>query len=118
MTLTVLIGIVVLSVLILTHELGHFITAKSAGVKVEEFGLGFPPRLVSFKRGETRYSLNIIPFGGFTKLLGEKTPAEPRSLAGKSRATRLLVLSAGSLMNLLLALILFSAVYLFPSGAT
>ena len=113
MAIAILIGIIVLSVIILAHELGHFITAKSAGVKVEEFGLGFPPRLVSFKRGETRYSLNAIPFGGFTKMTGEEDPSEPRSLAGKSRGTRLLVISAGSMMNLLLALILFSVGYLF-----
>ena len=118
MVVNMLIGALVLSTIILAHELGHFISAKSAGVKVEEFGLGFPPRLASFKRGETRYSLNAIPFGGFTKLLGEEDPNQPRSLASKSRRIRLLVLSAGSLMNLLLALILFSAGYLFPSGAT
>ncbi len=114
MGITIIIGILVLSVIVLAHELGHFITAKASGVRVEEFGLGFPPRLVSFTRGETRYSLNAIPFGGFTKMTGEEDPSEPRSLAGKNRGTRLLVISAGSLMNLLLALMLFSAGYLFP----
>jgi regulator of sigma E protease len=118
MAITILIGVIVLSAIVLAHELGHFISAKSAGVKVEEFGLGFPPRLVSFKRGETRYSLNAIPFGGFNKLSGEEDPEKPGSLASKSRGTRLLVLSAGSLMNLLLALMLFSAGYLFPREAT
>lgn len=113
MVITIIIGIVVLSMIILAHELGHFITAKASRVRVEEFGLGFPPRLISFKRGETRYSLNAIPFGGFVKMTGEEDPSETRSLAGKSRGTRLLVLSAGSLMNLLLALILFSVGYLF-----
>ncbi|MBI2979953.1 MAG: site-2 protease family protein [Chloroflexi bacterium] len=117
MFITIIIGLAVLSALIITHELGHFITAKASGVRVEEFGIGFPPRLLSFKRGETRYSLNAIPFGGFNKLAGEEDPNVPRSLAGKSRGTRLLVLSAGSLMNLLLALILFSVSYLFPRPA-
>ncbi len=117
MIINILIGVAVLSVIILAHELGHFITAKFSGVKVEEFGLGFPPRLFSFKWGETRYSLNSIPFGGFNKLTGEEDPNVPRGLAGKSRGTRLLVLSAGSLMNLLLALMLFSAGYLFPRAA-
>lgn len=117
MILTIIIGLITLSVLVLTHELGHFITAKAVGVRVEEFGLGFPPRILSFKRGETRYSLNAIPFGGFTKLTGEEDPREPRSLAGKSRGARLLVISAGSLMNLLLALMLFSASYMFPREA-
>ena len=114
MLIPILIGLAVLSVILLAHELGHFITAKAAGVRVEEFGLGFPPRLVSFNWGETRYSLNAIPFGGFTKLTGEEDPKEPRSLASKKRGTRLLVLSAGSLMNLLLALMLFSGGYLIP----
>ncbi|MFC1982009.1 RIP metalloprotease [Chloroflexota bacterium] len=114
MPITILTGIVVLSVILLVHELGHFTTAKATGVRVEEFGLGFPPRLLSFKRGETRYSLNAIPFGGFNKLTGEEDPADPRSLAGKSRGVRLLVLSGGSLMNFLLALVLFSTSYLIP----
>jgi len=114
MVITIIIGLVVLSVILLSHELGHFITAKATGVRVEEFGLGFPPRLASFKRGETRYSLNAIPFGGFNKLTGEEDPKDPRSLAGKKRGVRLLILSAGSLMNILLALILFSISYMIP----
>jgi len=114
MVVTIIIGLVVLSVILLSHELGHFISAKATGVKVEEFGLGFPPRLISFKWGETRYSLNAIPFGGFNKLTGEEDPKDPRSLAGKKRGVRLLILSAGSLMNILLALILFSVSYMIP----
>ena len=66
-----IIGFLALSVMILAHEMGHFITAKALGVKVEEFGLGYPPRLLSFKKGETVYSLNAIPFGGFNKMSGE-----------------------------------------------
>ena len=114
MVITIIIGVLILSVILLAHELGHFITAKAVGVKVEEFGLGFPPRLLSFKRGETRYSLNAIPFGGFNKLTGEEDPSDPRSLASKSIGARLLVLSAGSLMNILLALLLFSITYMVP----
>jgi len=116
--MTILLSIVsfliVIAVLILAHELGHFITAKSSGVKVEEFGLGFPPRLLSVKRGETLYSLNAIPLGGFTKMAGEEDPKVPRSLASKGIGTRLLVLSAGSLMNLLLPLLLFSIAFMIP----
>jgi len=114
MIVNIIIGLAVLSVILLTHELGHFITAKATGVRVEEFGLGFPPRLISFKKGETRYSLNAIPFGGFNKLTGEEDPKDPRSLAGKKRSVRLLILSSGSLMNILLALILFSISYMIP----
>ncbi len=112
MITSVIIGIVVLSLIVLSHEFGHFIAAKATGVRVEEFGLGYPPRLLSFKRGETRYSLNAIPFGGFNKLTGEEDPKEPRSLAGKSIGARLLVLSAGSIMNFLLALLLFSITFM------
>ena len=112
--LTIIIGLVTLSVILFAHELGHFITAKASGVKVEEFGLGFPPRLLSFKRGETRYSLNAIPFGGFNKLAGEEDPGVTRSLASKSTGIRLLVISAGSLMNVLLAFLLFSLTFMVP----
>ncbi|MFC1988107.1 RIP metalloprotease [Chloroflexota bacterium] len=117
MVITITIGIIALSAIVIAHELGHFITAKASGVKVEEFGLGLPPRLLSFKWGETRYSLNAIPFGGFNKLTGEEDPKEPGSLAGKSRGTRLLVLSAGSLMNFLLAFILFSTSFMLSGDA-
>ena len=114
MIINIIIGVVVLSVIILAHELGHFITAKASGVKVEEFGLGFPPRLFGVRRGETLYSLNAIPFGGFTKMAGEEDPKAPRSLASKGIGTRLLVLSAGSLMNILLPLLLFSIAFMVP----
>jgi len=114
MLLTIVIFIAILVLLILAHELGHFMTAKLSGVKVEEFGIGFPPRLISFKRGETVYSLNAIPLGGFTKLLGEEDPTLRGSLASKSIATRVLVLSAGSLMNILLPIVLFSAAFMIP----
>jgi len=114
MVITILIGIAALSVLVLAHELGHFISAKATRVKVEEFGLGFPPRLLSFKWGDTRYSLNAIPFGGFNKLAGEEDPDTPGGLASKGIATRLLVLSAGAIMNLLLPLLLFSIAFMVP----
>lgn len=106
--------IVILIVLILAHELGHFVTAKASGVKVEEFGIGLPPRLLSVKRGETRYSINAIPVGGFVRMAGEEDPSEPGSLASKGIATRLMVLSAGSLMNLLLPFLLLSIAFMIP----
>lgn len=74
--LTIVIFIAMLAVLILSHEFGHFIVAKRSDVKVEEFGIGFPPKLASIKRGETVYSLNLVPLGGFVKLLGEEDPTE------------------------------------------
>ncbi|MDD4985673.1 MAG: site-2 protease family protein [Dehalococcoidales bacterium] len=114
MLITVLIFLGVLAVIIIAHELGHFMTAKASGVEVKEFGVGLPPRLFSVKRGETIYSLNAIPLGGFTKMSGEEDPAAPRSLAGKPFGIRLLVLSAGSLMNFLLPLILFAIAFMVP----
>ena len=114
MLITIVAFIGVLVVLIIAHELGHFITAKASGVRVQEFGLGFPPRLLSVRWGETLYSLNAIPLGGFTKMAGEEDPLVPGSLASKNRGIRLLVLSAGSLMNLILPLILFSIAFMIP----
>jgi regulator of sigma E protease len=114
MLVNILIGIAVISVILLAHELGHLISAKAVRVKVEEFGLGFPPRLLSIKRGETLYSLNAIPFGGFNKLAGEEDPEVPSGLAKRSILTRLFVIGAGSLVNILLALLLFSIVFMIP----
>ena len=114
MITTIVSFIIILVVLILAHELGHFVTAKASGVKVEEFGIGLPPRLLSITRGETRYSINAIPVGGFVRMAGEEDPSEPRSLASKGIATRLMVLSAGSLMNLLLPFLLLSIAFMIP----
>ncbi|MFH1775319.1 MAG: M50 family metallopeptidase [Chloroflexota bacterium] len=111
---TIIIGLLALSVLVFAHELGHFITAKASRVKVEEFGIGYPPRLLSIRRGETLYSLNAVPFGGFTKMAGEEDPGVERSLASKGRGTRLLVLSAGAIMNLLLPVLLLSIALMVP----
>jgi regulator of sigma E protease len=114
MILTLVVGIVVLSVLIIVHELGHFFTAKAAGVPVEEFGVGFPPRLYGKKLGETIYSINGIPFGGFNKIAGEIDPKVPKGLASRGYGVRLLVLSGGMLMNLLLPFVLLSVAYMVP----
>jgi regulator of sigma E protease len=112
--ITTIAFLVVLAILILAHELGHFATAKTFQVKVEEFGLGFPPRLLSIRWGETLYSLNAIPLGGFTKMAGEEDSQVPRSLASKGAGTRILILSAGSIMNALLPILLFSIAFMIP----
>jgi regulator of sigma E protease len=114
MIITIVAFLGILAVLIITHELGHFVTAKGFGIKVEEFGLGFPPRLIGVRRGETLYSLNAVPLGGFTKMAGEEDPTVPRSLASKGTGTRLIVLSAGSIMNALLPILLFSIAFMVP----
>jgi len=114
MILTIVVGILVLSVLILAHELGHFIAAKATGCWVEEFGIGFPPRLYGKKFGDTIYSINWIPFGGFNKISGEVDPDAPRALAARQYWVRILVLSGGILMNLILPFVLMSIAYMVP----
>lgn len=110
---TILLFFVVLSVLVFVHELGHFVTAKMAGIKVQEFGFGYPPRVFGIKRGETVYSINLLPLGGFVKMLGENsTPGDPQAFASKSRRVRSLVLIAGSAMNLALVPLLYSAAFM------
>lgn len=114
--LTVVSFIAVMGVIVFVHELGHLLAAKRNGIIVEEFGLGYPPRLIKlFERGGTVYSLNVIPFGGFARMRGEDDPKEPGSFAAASRLARITTLIAGPAMNFLLALILF-AVASFITG--
>jgi len=110
----IILFIIALFVAMCLHELGHFIAARRAGVKVEEFGIGIPPRLFGIKRGETIYSVNAIPLGAFVKAAGENDPTVPRSLAGKGPWTRLGIYSAGPLVNIFLAFILLSAFFALP----
>ena len=105
----------VLGFLILIHELAHFVTAKWVGARVDEFGIGFPPRIFGFRFGETIYSINwLLPLGGFVKIVGEEDPTDPRSLAAQPMPQRVLVLSAGSLVNLALPIVILTAVFMFP----
>lgn len=114
MILTIVVGVIVLSVLIIVHELGHFFAAKATGVPVEEFGVGFPPRAYGRKWRSTLYSINWIPFGGFNKISGEVDPTVPKGLASRGYGVRLLVLGGGILMNLLLPFVLLSVAYMVP----
>ena len=109
-----LLVIPVLSLLVFIHELGHFLTAKKFGIKVTEFGFGFPPRIWGITFGETRYSINLIPLGGFVKMVGEEDPTEPRSFARQSILKRSIVLIAGSFMNLILPIIIFTIILTLP----
>lgn len=104
----------ILIALVVIHELGHFITAKLTGIKVLEFGIGYPPRLWAFRKGETEYSVNLLPLGGFVRLLGEEDPSDPRSLAARPAWNRLLVLGAGSGMNFVLPIFLFALSFMIP----
>lgn len=127
MLLTAIVFIAILSLLVLVHELGHFLVAKKLKIKVEEFGFGLPPRALSFKKGETVYSINWLPIGGFVKLLGEDEAGGGRVEKGKKgkiskeslkRAffvrpiwQRALVVTAGVIMNFLLAVVIISFLF-------
>ncbi|MBI4091929.1 MAG: RIP metalloprotease RseP [Candidatus Levybacteria bacterium] len=139
MFITIIAFIVVLSILVLIHELGHFLTAKKFGIKVEEFGFGFPPRVFGKRIGETLYSINLLPIGGFVKLYGEdqagggsirRTKSHPFDKLRASKLTansqqlkraffarpawqRATIVLAGVIMNFLLAVVLIS--YLFSA---
>ncbi|HEY4476437.1 MAG TPA: site-2 protease family protein [Candidatus Paceibacterota bacterium] len=111
--MTILIFLIILGLLILSHEFGHFFVAKRSGARVDEFGLGFPPRLISWRRGETTYSLNLIPFGGFVKIYGEDPNEESltgtdrqRAFSAQSKWVQTSILVAGVTANLVLAWLL------------
>lgn len=114
--MSVIIFIIILGILIFSHELGHFLAAKKVGARVDEFGFGFPPRLWGIKRGETIYSINWLPFGGFVKIFGEdpepvegQTPVDQsRSLAHKPKYQQAIVLVAGVTFNIILAWLLIT----------
>ena len=123
--ITIIEFLVVLGVVVVVHEFGHFATAKAFGIKVNEFGLGFPPRLLGIRKGETVYTINALPLGGFVRLEGENDPTQPRSFASKGVGTRVAVLTAGVVMNVLLGVVLLSAFFMFtttenqgPTGIT
>lgn len=111
---TLIIFLLILGLLIFVHEGGHFVAAKLSGIKVEEFGMGFPPRIFGIRRGETIYSLNWIPLGGFCKMLGEEDPSEPRSFASKRPVVRLATLAAGPFMNAILPIIFLTIAFMVP----
>ncbi|XEQ92801.1 hypothetical protein SCACP_16520 [Sporomusa carbonis] len=111
---TVIATIFVFGLLVLFHELGHFITAKWVGMRVDEFAIGFGPKLISRKVGETVYSIRIIPLGGFNKIAGMDPDEEKdeRSFSAKSIWARMLVIVAGSVMNFVLPVILLFIVFM------
>ena len=126
MLITIIAFILILGLLVLVHEFGHFIAAKKNGVYVEEFGFGYPPRLFSFRFKNTLYSINLIPFGGFVKLYGEETgeldaetitdktikkPLPSQAFTNKKPWQKLVILCAGVLGNFLLGWVLISILF-------
>ena len=119
--MSIIIFLIILLVLVLVHEAGHFFLAKRFGIRVDEFGFGFPPKLFGKKWGETEYTLNLLPLGGFVKIFGETPddeningPDSARSFVNKAKWKQAVVLVAGIAMNFLLAWVLFS--FGFMSG--
>lgn len=112
--MSIILFLLVLFVLILVHEWGHFIVAKKTGMRVDEFGIGFPPKMFGVKKGETEYTFNALPIGGFVRIFGENLEEIPDSDEDKGRAfgsrpkwAQALVLIAGVAMNVIFAWFLF-----------
>ncbi|HEY4503747.1 MAG TPA: RIP metalloprotease RseP [Candidatus Paceibacterota bacterium] len=117
--MTIIIFILVLAILIFVHELGHFLTARACGIRVDEFALGFGTRLWQVKKGETTYALNLIPFGGYVKIFGENPdeesingPDKARSFVNKPKWQQIAVLVAGVFFNFIFACILISSAFI------
>ena len=119
---TIILFLLILGVIVFFHELGHFVMAKLYGVKVEEFAIGFPPKIFGIKKGETEYRLNWVPLGGYCKIVGEdgEEKEDPRSFGSKSIFQRFQIISAGILMNFFLAFVIFSFIFMigFPQDIT
>ena len=117
----ILATVFVFGLLVFVHELGHFITAKLTGMRVDEFAIGFGPRLVSFRYGETVYSIRIVPLGGFNDIAGMNTDdndAGERGYCRKPILSRMIVILAGSAMNFILPVVLFFGIFFFAGVQT
>lgn len=111
--ITILASIFVFGILVTVHEFGHFITAKLTGMRVDEFAIGFGPTIYQSKRGETQYSLRLIPLGGYNKIAGMDPDEEPTEdgFTSKPIYLRMLVILAGALMNFILPVVLFFSIF-------
>lgn len=117
--MNILLAIVALSVLILVHEFGHFIAARKAGIKVLEFSVFMGPKIISWGKGETKYSIRAIPIGGFVKLEGEEEASDDeRAFNNKPAGTKALVVVAGALMNIIIAILIVTMISIFVGYST
>ncbi len=106
----VIIGILLFELIIFSHEFGHFITAKKSGVKVNEFSLGMGPKIFGFTKGETDYSLRLLPIGGYCAMEGEdEDSADPRAFNNAKVWKRMIIIIAGAVMNIILGFIMMFA---------
>lgn len=116
---TAITAIIIFFIVVLVHEFGHFATAKLVGIKVQEFSIGMGPRITKFNKGETEYSLRILPIGGYVKMEGEDEKSDDeRSFSNKSPISRILVLASGAIMNFLLALIIYFVISIVIGSPT
>ncbi len=120
--MSILLFFVILLVLVIAHEFGHFIVAKRAGIRVDEFAFGFPPKLFGIKKGETTYSFNLLPLGGYVKIYGEnpndvKPEDAKRSFVAQPRLIQAGVIVAGIIFNIILAWLLLSATLMIGISA-
>lgn len=112
--MSIIYTLIIICVLVLVHEFGHFIVAKKSGVLVEEFSLGMGPRLLGWQWGETEYSLRLLPIGGYVKMPGEDGESDdPRAFCNKSVWVRMAVTFAGPLMNLVIAVLFFLVAFMY-----
>lgn len=122
MLITIGAAIILIGILIFFHELGHFLVAKSTGVRVEKFSLGFGPKLIGFKHGDTEYLLSAVPVGGYLKMAGddpgEKLEGEEWEFLSKSIWQRLLIVVTGSIANVILAVFLFVLAFMIGTAVT
>lgn len=113
--MSIIIFLIILLVLVIAHEFGHFIVAKKSGIRVDEFAFGFPPKLYAVKKGETTYAFNALPIGGYVKIYGEDPTQEiegdvARSFSHKPRYVQSMVILAGITANIIVAWLLFTAI--------
>ena len=121
MILTIIATVFVFGLLVLVHEFGHFVTAKMTGMRVDEFAIGFGPKLISTRRGETVYSIRAVPLGGFNDIAGMdplNNEAGSRGYCEKPVLSRMIVILAGSAMNFVLPVILFFGIFFFSGVST
>lgn len=118
--MTIILFLLILAALVFVHELGHFVSAKFFGIRVDEFAIGFPPKVFGWKSGETKYSLNIIPLGGYVKIFGEDPddeslngPDSKRSFVNAAKWKQIIILLSGIFMNIIFAWLLISASFNF-----
>lgn len=117
--MTIIVAILLFGIIVFIHELGHFLFAKRAGIRIHEFAIGMGPKIYSFKKGETNYSIRLLPLGGFVSMEGEDGESnDPRSFGRKTIGQRASVLFAGPCFNIILAAILLIPVYMYIGSPT